>query len=41
MYQEALDVLRKAGANLQPMELPQFDAQSLRIILNAEAAADP
>ena len=39
MYQDALDVLRKAGANLQPIELPTFDAQSLRIILNAEAAA--
>ena len=39
MYQDALDVLRKAGANLQPIELPSFDAQSLRIILNAEAAA--
>lgn len=39
MYQEALDALRKAGANLQPFELPNFDPQSLRIILNAEAAA--
>jgi Asp-tRNA(Asn)/Glu-tRNA(Gln) amidotransferase A subunit family amidase len=39
MYQDALESLRKAGANLQPFELPQFNAQSLRIILNAEAAA--
>lgn len=39
MYQTALDALRKAGANLQPVELPQFSAQSLRIILSAEAAA--
>ncbi len=39
MYQEALDALRQAGAKLDPMELPQFSTQSLRIILNAEAAA--
>jgi Asp-tRNA(Asn)/Glu-tRNA(Gln) amidotransferase A subunit family amidase len=39
MYQEALDALRKAGANLQPIELPKFSAASLRIILVAEAAA--
>ncbi len=39
MYAEALDVLRKAGANLEPFELPQFNFQSLRTILNAEAAA--
>jgi Asp-tRNA(Asn)/Glu-tRNA(Gln) amidotransferase A subunit family amidase len=39
MYQEALDALRQAGAKLEPMELPQFSTQSLRIILNAEAAA--
>jgi Asp-tRNA(Asn)/Glu-tRNA(Gln) amidotransferase A subunit family amidase len=39
MYQDALETLRKAGANLEPFELPQFNAQSLRIILNAEAAA--
>jgi Asp-tRNA(Asn)/Glu-tRNA(Gln) amidotransferase A subunit family amidase len=38
MYQEALDALRQAGAKLEPIELPQFSAQSLRIILNAEAA---
>ncbi|MGH9850988.1 MAG: amidase [Blastocatellia bacterium] len=39
MYQDALDALRQAGAKLEPIELPQFSAQSLRIILNAEAAA--
>jgi Asp-tRNA(Asn)/Glu-tRNA(Gln) amidotransferase A subunit family amidase len=39
MYSDALDALRKAGANLEPFELPKFDAQSLRVILNAEAAA--
>jgi Asp-tRNA(Asn)/Glu-tRNA(Gln) amidotransferase A subunit family amidase len=39
MYQEALDALRQAGAKLEPMELPQFSAQSLRIFLSAEAAA--
>jgi len=38
MCQEALDALRQAGAKLEPMELPQFSTQSLRIILNAEAA---
>ncbi len=39
MYADALDVLRKAGAKLEPFELPQFDFQSLRTILSAEAAA--
>jgi Asp-tRNA(Asn)/Glu-tRNA(Gln) amidotransferase A subunit family amidase len=39
MYKDALDDLRKAGANLQPLELPKFSAGSLRIILSAEAAA--
>ncbi len=39
MYADALEALRKAGANLQPFELPKFDSQSLRTILNAEAAA--
>src|SRR5262249_18183137 len=38
MYQEVLDALRQVGAKLDPMELPQFSTQSLRIILNAEAA---
>lgn len=39
MYEDALDQLRKLGANLQEMKLPEFDSGSLRIILNAEAAA--
>ncbi len=39
MHQAALDALRGAGAKLEPIELPRFSAQSLRIILNAEAAA--
>ena len=39
IYAEALDALRGAGAKLEPIELPQFSTQSLRIILNAEAAA--
>lgn len=38
MYAEALDALRAAGAKLEPIELPKFQAQSLRIILTAEAA---
>jgi len=38
MYKEALDALRTAGANLQPIELPQFSTGSLRVILSAEAA---
>ena len=39
MYRKALDDLRAAGANLQPLELPKFSTASLRIILVAEAAA--
>jgi Asp-tRNA(Asn)/Glu-tRNA(Gln) amidotransferase A subunit family amidase len=39
MYKAALDALRGAGAKLEPIELPKFSTQSLRIILNAEAAA--
>ncbi|MEP6707299.1 MAG: amidase [Pyrinomonadaceae bacterium] len=38
MYTEALEALKKAGANLQPIELPKFSTASLRIILVAEAA---
>lgn len=38
MYDRALEDLRRAGAKLEPFELPKFDAGSLRIILNAEAA---
>jgi Asp-tRNA(Asn)/Glu-tRNA(Gln) amidotransferase A subunit family amidase len=39
MYNAALAALRGAGAKLEPIELPKFSTQSLRIILNAEAAA--
>ncbi len=39
MYGAALDALRGAGAKLEPIELPQFNTQNLRIILSAEAAA--
>ncbi|MEW6212431.1 MAG: amidase [Acidobacteriota bacterium] len=38
-YRAALDALTRAGAKLEPVELPKFPAQSLRIILVAEAAA--
>jgi Asp-tRNA(Asn)/Glu-tRNA(Gln) amidotransferase A subunit family amidase len=39
VYAEALDVFRKAGAKLEPIELPEFPAQSIRFILNTEGAA--
>ncbi len=39
LYKEALDALKTAGANLEPIELPRFSTGSLRIILVAEAAA--
>jgi Asp-tRNA(Asn)/Glu-tRNA(Gln) amidotransferase A subunit family amidase len=39
LYNEALDVLKSAGAKLEPIELPKFSTGSLRIILVAEAAA--
>ncbi|HLG17818.1 MAG TPA: amidase [Blastocatellia bacterium] len=39
MFAEALDALRSAGAKLEPVELPKFSTQGLRIILVAEAAA--
>src|SRR5262249_47826645 len=39
LYKTALDALRTAGANLEPIELPQFSAGSLNTILSAEAAA--
>ena len=35
---EALGVFRRAGANLVPLELPDFPAQAIRFILSAEAA---
>ncbi len=36
---EALDVFRKAGAKLEPIDLPDFPAQAIRFILNTEGAA--
>jgi Asp-tRNA(Asn)/Glu-tRNA(Gln) amidotransferase A subunit family amidase len=39
MYREALDALKRAGARLEPIELPKFATANLRIILVAEAAA--
>jgi len=35
----ALNDLRDAGVNLEPIELPQFPAEALRLILDVEAAA--
>ena len=34
---DALEVFRKLGVRLQPIDLPDFPAQALRFILNAEA----
>ncbi len=39
LYDTALDALRKAGANLQPITLPDFPLAALRMVLVAEAAA--
>ena len=39
VYKVALEALEKAGAKLQPIELPKFSTGSLRFILTAEAAA--
>jgi len=38
LHEDALEVLRRQGAKLEPVELPTFPA-NLTIILNAEAAA--
>jgi Asp-tRNA(Asn)/Glu-tRNA(Gln) amidotransferase A subunit family amidase len=38
IYDQALADLRTAGATLQPVKLPDFQAQPLRVILDAEAA---
>jgi Asp-tRNA(Asn)/Glu-tRNA(Gln) amidotransferase A subunit family amidase len=38
LYDQALADLRAAGAKLDPVKLPDFQAQPLRIILEAEAA---
>src|SRR5580765_3845702 len=39
LLKDALDVLRAAGATLEPMTLPEFPANALGFILSAEAAA--
>ena len=38
IYDDALEALRKAGAKIEAVELPQMNAQPLGIILTAEAA---
>jgi Asp-tRNA(Asn)/Glu-tRNA(Gln) amidotransferase A subunit family amidase len=38
IYKTALETLEKAGAKLNPIELPKFSAATLRFILSAEAA---
>jgi Asp-tRNA(Asn)/Glu-tRNA(Gln) amidotransferase A subunit family amidase len=39
IYAEALDAFRKAGAKLEPIDLPEFPTPSIRFILNTEGAA--
>ena len=39
MYAAALDVLRKAGAKLEAMAMPEFPTAALMVVLNAEASA--
>jgi Asp-tRNA(Asn)/Glu-tRNA(Gln) amidotransferase A subunit family amidase len=39
LLKEALDVLRAAGAKLEPITLPEFPSNALGFILSAEAAA--
>jgi Asp-tRNA(Asn)/Glu-tRNA(Gln) amidotransferase A subunit family amidase len=39
LLKDALDVLRHAGAKLEPMSLPEFPANALGFILSAEASA--
>ena len=38
-YDQALSDLRAAGAKLEAVQLPDFQAQSLRVVLDTEAAA--
>ena len=38
LYDTSLDVLRKAGAKLEPMTLPDYPLAALRMVLTAEAA---
>ena len=39
MYAAALEALRKAGAKLEAMAMPEFPTAALMLVLNAEAAA--
>ncbi len=39
IHAEALDVFRKAGAKLEPIDLPEFPTASIRFILSTEGAA--
>jgi Asp-tRNA(Asn)/Glu-tRNA(Gln) amidotransferase A subunit family amidase len=39
IYEDALEVCRKAGMKLEPVELPEFPTQQLMFLLSAEAAA--
>jgi Asp-tRNA(Asn)/Glu-tRNA(Gln) amidotransferase A subunit family amidase len=39
IYEEALDVLSKIGARLEPIQLPKYSAASSMVILSAEAGA--
>ncbi len=39
LLKDALDVLRKSGAKLEPMELPDFPTDAINFILSAEGAA--
>jgi Asp-tRNA(Asn)/Glu-tRNA(Gln) amidotransferase A subunit family amidase len=39
IMKDALDVFRKAGASLVPVQLPDFPVQAINFILSAEAAA--
>jgi Asp-tRNA(Asn)/Glu-tRNA(Gln) amidotransferase A subunit family amidase len=39
IYDEALDVLRRTGARLEPIQLPKYSAASSMIILSAETGA--
>ena len=39
LLQEALQTLRRSGVDLEPVELPDFPADALRLILDAESAA--
>jgi Asp-tRNA(Asn)/Glu-tRNA(Gln) amidotransferase A subunit family amidase len=39
LFDDAFEVLKKRGAKLQPVTLPEFPVSALRVILNAESAA--